>query len=106
LASLFFFSSRRRHTRFSRDWSSDVCSSDLVAAAACESERGKESESRVPSKSSVEHGASCLRPHEGRSRRAISDFFGETRLPERGPTSPHTAYCAACAVFPPAQKSS
>src|SRR2546429_7264478 len=29
----FFFSSRRRHTRCSRDWSSDVCSSDLVAAA-------------------------------------------------------------------------
>src|SRR5690606_40970259 len=26
---VFFFSSRRRHTRFSRDWSSDVCSSDL-----------------------------------------------------------------------------
>src|SRR5690606_40688564 len=25
----FFFSRRRRHTRFSRDWSSDVCSSDL-----------------------------------------------------------------------------
>src|SRR2546422_462575 len=28
---VFFFSSRRRHTRCSRDWSSDVCSSDLVA---------------------------------------------------------------------------
>src|SRR5690349_22922681 len=27
----FFFSSRRRHTRSLRDWSSDVCSSDLVA---------------------------------------------------------------------------
>src|SRR6266436_6508087 len=27
----FFFSSRRRHTRCSRDWSSDVCSSDLIA---------------------------------------------------------------------------
>src|SRR2546429_3837789 len=27
----FFFSSRRRHTRCSRDWSSDVCSSDLDA---------------------------------------------------------------------------
>src|SRR2546429_4488604 len=27
----FFFSSRRRHTRCSRDWSSDVCSSDLAA---------------------------------------------------------------------------
>src|SRR3712207_2622116 len=26
---LFFFSSRRRHTRYWRDWSSDVCSSDL-----------------------------------------------------------------------------
>src|SRR5690606_39400881 len=32
--SLFFFSSRRRHTRFSRDWSSDVCSSDLADAFA------------------------------------------------------------------------
>src|SRR5688572_32191897 len=28
-ASSFFFSSRRRHTRFDCDWSSDVCSSDL-----------------------------------------------------------------------------
>src|SRR3712207_3022461 len=27
---LFFFSSRRRHTRYWRDWSSDVCSSDLI----------------------------------------------------------------------------
>src|SRR3712207_8244383 len=30
----FFFSSRRRHTRYWRDWSSDVCSSDLVDGAA------------------------------------------------------------------------
>src|SRR5205809_4561874 len=30
----FFFSSRRRHTRCSRDWSSDVCSSDLLLAAS------------------------------------------------------------------------
>src|SRR5687768_17980151 len=29
---LFFFSSRRRHTRCSRDWSSDVCSSDLLGS--------------------------------------------------------------------------
>src|SRR5437762_10820791 len=28
----FFFSSRRRHTRYIGDWSSDVCSSDLVSA--------------------------------------------------------------------------
>src|SRR5215203_6872599 len=30
----FFFSSRRRHTRYWRDWSSDVCSSDLVPLTA------------------------------------------------------------------------
>src|SRR5207249_5563214 len=29
----FFFSSRRRHTRSKRDWSSDVCSSDLLASS-------------------------------------------------------------------------
>src|SRR5947209_16048008 len=29
---LYFFSSRRRHTRYWRDWSSDVCSSDLTVA--------------------------------------------------------------------------
>src|SRR3712207_8391946 len=30
----FFFSSRRRHTRYWRDWSSDVCSSDLAETVA------------------------------------------------------------------------
>src|SRR5687768_17706142 len=35
----FFFSSRRRHTRCSRDWSSDVCSSDLLAKEECAGER-------------------------------------------------------------------
>src|SRR5256886_16374928 len=30
LCLFFFFSSRRRHTRFDCDWSSDVCSSDLL----------------------------------------------------------------------------
>src|SRR5438105_11161384 len=33
LVFFFFFSSRRRHTRSTRDWSSDVCSSDLGFAA-------------------------------------------------------------------------
>ena len=31
----FFFSSRRRHTRYIGDWSSDVCSSDLVPMVFC-----------------------------------------------------------------------
>src|SRR5437762_10334096 len=33
LGNLFFFSSRRRHTRYIGDWSSDVCSSDLAGLA-------------------------------------------------------------------------
>src|SRR3712207_6894648 len=37
----FFFSSRRRHTRYWRDWSSDVCSSDL------EHRRGEDQDARV-----------------------------------------------------------
>src|SRR5690606_40031998 len=36
----FFFSSRRRHTRFSRDWSSDVCSSDLIVMSGIVEARG------------------------------------------------------------------
>src|SRR5699024_12180495 len=35
LSIVFFFSSRRRHTRSKRDWSSDVCSSDLPAGGPC-----------------------------------------------------------------------
>src|SRR5690606_39448925 len=44
-------SSRRRHTRFSRDWSSDVCSSDLDPVLIClgmVSERGDELYVEVP----------------------------------------------------------
>src|SRR2546429_2395224 len=37
----FFFSSRRRHTRCSRDWSSDVCSSDLFCAMGIRLLRGR-----------------------------------------------------------------
>src|SRR6185295_19593775 len=41
----FFFSSRRRHTRYWRDWSSDVCSSDLAPAT----EKGTRHSFHVPS---------------------------------------------------------
>src|SRR2546430_2943029 len=37
LVAFFFFSSRRRHTRFDCDWSSDVCSSDLLAVPGLQS---------------------------------------------------------------------
>src|SRR2546422_8463510 len=49
----FFFSSRRRHTRCSRDWSSDVCSSDLAffgADAAAWQVRFEPSTSGVPNR--------------------------------------------------------
>src|SRR6266536_6656653 len=44
-SKFFFFSSRRRPTRSTRDWSSDVCSSDL---AALEHERDLEPLAQVP----------------------------------------------------------
>ena len=37
----FFFSSRRRHTRLVRDWSSDVCSSDLLSVTLIKSFYGR-----------------------------------------------------------------
>src|SRR3989449_8419143 len=40
LICFFFFSSRRRHTRCSRDWSSDVCSSDLNTLEVADSVAG------------------------------------------------------------------
>src|SRR2546422_2658765 len=44
----FFFSSRRRHTRCSRDWSSDVCSSDLsVAGILFAPKPGKETRKEI-----------------------------------------------------------
>src|SRR5256885_13120563 len=41
--SLFFFSSRRRHTRLQGDWSSDVCSSDLAQRNVLRHAVGEES---------------------------------------------------------------
>src|SRR5690606_41043246 len=43
----FFFSSRRRHTRFSRDWSSDVCSSDLRITSTLDDERKRHPEQKI-----------------------------------------------------------
>src|SRR5215475_4698967 len=45
----FFFSSRRRHTRFSRDWSSDVCSSDLSSHRSWRVPRWRQRPARRPS---------------------------------------------------------
>src|SRR5690349_22591404 len=55
---VFFFSSRRRHTRSLRDWSSDVCSSDLDDAASLRTRAGDGRPHRRP-----------LRPGTGRHGR-------------------------------------
>src|SRR2546430_5436094 len=55
----FFFSSRRRHTRFDCDWSSDVCSSDLALLV---SRGGALIVEEIP-------GTHRLKPHEARALR-------------------------------------
>src|SRR2546430_9229893 len=46
----FFFSSRRRHTRFDCDWSSDVCSSDLGGLAVHDANCGEVPVGREPAR--------------------------------------------------------
>src|SRR5438093_9575667 len=57
----FFFSSRRRHTRLVSDWSSDVCSSDLLAADA-----GAEDN---PSAGNIVNGGDLFRRQRRRAQR-------------------------------------
>src|SRR5699024_11349644 len=65
----FFFSSRRRHTRSKRDWSSDVCSSDLVSGQVvhCGGRSGTDASDPVKRQAFVEqddcHGAGERRSH-------------------------------------------
>src|SRR5690242_21048488 len=51
----FFFSSRRRHTRLTCDWSSDVCSSDLSASPRLPNSCGRRSTSRSSAMSTTFH---------------------------------------------------
>src|SRR5207245_8123518 len=48
---IFLFSSRRRHTRCYRDWSSDVCSSDLVDLSGLTADQKKEALHRLNAES-------------------------------------------------------
>src|SRR5437868_15530072 len=68
----FFFSSRRRHTRSKRDWSSDVCSSDLQSL----SEITLGSQQQLSDKD-------CRLQHNGSINGTISDEDGELRSEER-----------------------
>src|SRR3712207_3329019 len=78
----FFFSSRRRHTRYWRDWSSDVCSSDLNAAAGSLRQKDARVTASRPLRLIV-HG---LGAHEGWQPERQSEAY--VRLRELGlPTS-------------------
>src|SRR5437870_7955098 len=71
LRRVFFFSSRRRHTRWPRDWSSDVCSSDLDA----------------PSPAAL-HTLASLQAEQGRTeeaRQTLLQAIDRTGLPEPQP---------------------
>src|SRR3712207_7961905 len=65
MISFFFFSSRRRHTRYWRDWSSDVCSSDLVRHRLPGQEDVLDQQHQPPDEGTSDqssHHAECPRP--------------------------------------------
>src|SRR3712207_6669017 len=80
----FFFSSRRRHTRYWRDWSSDVCSSDLTCP------RRRPTSSRTPC-GSLRPGNIDLRPE----RSVVHAALEENPMTDRPPLPPFTAESAA-----------
>src|SRR5256886_7571419 len=89
----FLFSSRRRHTRFDCDWSSDVCSSDLEAPEARDREAHRQTRtaSKVTGASNGQGGPDrstfhidetllAAKPHSGGDR----DEIGRASCRERG----------------------
>src|SRR5699024_12108827 len=73
---IFFFSSRRRHTRSKRDWSSDVCSSDLVMSVAREA--GERSKISVYAKNTdVDAVGSCVGARGARVEAIVDELNGE-----------------------------
>src|SRR5204862_1022669 len=74
-----FFSSRRRHTRSLRDWSSDVCSSDLNSLPAANAGRGDSiaqfRAAEFTRKRKSEPDAGCRQRMPNRNRAAIHIEF-------------------------------
>src|SRR6266511_5543116 len=83
----FFFSSRRRHTRFSRDWSSDVCSSDLVGIdddQGAHAEPGELLDEVAAEAAAADHGDAAPAQAEligGGDRRAIAPVAARQEVP-------------------------
>src|SRR5206468_10066990 len=78
-----FFSSGRRHTRSDRDWSSDVCSSDLGRTAGCAGGSGPGSATNLYARynpTAQKHPAQCADPHGTGGGRRLSGGFRRGRL--------------------------
>src|SRR2546426_7003650 len=77
----FFFSSRRRHTRLQGDWSSDVCSSDLVADLLAELGEDAPQAGAGELGGGVERGTQVFprqeTPHRPPEERAATQLLGE-----------------------------
>src|SRR5438445_9269580 len=69
----FFFSSRRRHTRYWRDWSSDVCSSDLVSESSIQVLRIGPGQVHQEPRDLLAHRVHVLASLLGRGGRGIPD---------------------------------
>src|SRR2546430_9929600 len=70
----FFFSSRRRHTRFDCDWSSDVCSSDLAELRG--GEQARQDDEHEQPQARVHH----LAPADPRSEEHTSELQSQSNL--------------------------
>src|SRR3989449_985712 len=84
----FFFSSRRRHTRCSRDWSSDVCSSDLSTEQA-----RREDDRRI-----VLITTELVKELERRSMYRVLDRAPAAQLIERLKASHELRACNGCEI--------
>src|SRR6266480_1453599 len=81
LSFFFFFSSRRRHTRLTCDWSSDVCSSDLVCPAAVGVDIGCGMMARKTAISSERLGTDALKKLRQSIEREIPVGFQQKKEP-------------------------
>src|SRR2546430_5095211 len=81
LCSFFFFSSRRRHTRFDCDWSSDVCSSDLAHGAGTGWARSLLAQHLSERRRAPGRGCVVARPaRRGRSEEHTSELQSQSNL--------------------------
>src|SRR5256885_10080486 len=79
----FFFSSRRRHTRLQGDWSSDVCSSDLAAAAENKLGMRDGAERADKELESLVINVPSEREEEQRGTVSAAQFVGERRTRQK-----------------------